>query len=137
MIYRGSWSHRTLARLTFMTRFLQQPERVVAKQIDKCKKRFRTRAFLSNVFLPCYPLLLHCRGFRVVVVVWPQALAEELDSKISALADEMYEEGIDAATLARIVKDKDAAEARSAKLYAEVRASCRRACFSCLGILTG
>ncbi|CBJ26283.1 ABC transporter, ATP-binding protein [Ectocarpus siliculosus] len=48
-----------------------------------------------------------------------EALVEELDSKISALTDEMYEEGIDAATVARIVKDKDAAEARSAKLYAE------------------
>lgn len=33
----------------------------------------------------------------------------------------MYEEGNDAETVAKIVKDKEAAEARSAKLYKEVR----------------
>jgi len=50
-----------------------------------------------------------------------QALVEELENKITSLTEEMYAEGNDAATVARIVKDKDDAEARSAKLYQEVR----------------
>lgn len=55
------------------------------------------------------------------MVPYPQALVEELDTKIADLTDKMYEEGNDAATVAKIVKDKEAAEARSAKLYKEVR----------------
>lgn len=83
-----------------------------------------------------HPVVLRCRGFPFLLPLWcasfsPQALVEELDSKISALTDEMYEEGIDAATVARIVKDKEAAEERSAKLYAEVRASYPRGCYLC------
>lgn len=50
-----------------------------------------------------------------------QALVEELEAKITSLTEDMYAEGNDAATVARIVKDKDDAEARSAKLYQEVR----------------
>eukprot|EP00752_Nemacystus_decipiens_P011899 g10551.t1 len=48
-----------------------------------------------------------------------EAMVEDLDSKISALTDSMYEEGIDAETVAKIVEDREAAEARSAKLYEE------------------
>lgn len=51
----------------------------------------------------------------------PQAMVEELDMKIKSLTDKMYEEGNGASTVAVIVKDKEAAEARSAKLYKEVR----------------
>lgn len=48
-----------------------------------------------------------------------EALVEELDVKIQDLTDKMYEEGNDAATVAKIVGDKEAAEARSGKLYQE------------------
>lgn len=47
-------------------------------------------------------------------------MVEELDTKVKALTDKMYQEGIDAKTVAKIVADKEAAEARSAKLYWEV-----------------
>eukprot|EP00903_Cladosiphon_okamuranus_P014012 g13030.t1 len=49
-----------------------------------------------------------------------EAMVEELDTQINSLSDKMYEEGIDATTVAKIVKDKEAAEARSGMLYAEV-----------------
>ena len=45
---------------------------------------------------------------------------EELDGKIKTLTDKMFEDGVDAKTVAKIVDDKDAVEARSAKLYQEV-----------------
>lgn len=47
-------------------------------------------------------------------------MVEELDAKIQNLTNKMYEEGVDAKTVAKIVEDKEAAEARSAKLYQEV-----------------
>lgn len=50
-------------------------------------------------------------------------MVEELDTKIKSLTDKMYEEGIDTKTVAKIVEDKEAAEARSAKLYQEVSGS--------------
>lgn len=50
-----------------------------------------------------------------------QALVEELENKIASLTEEMYAEGKDTATVTRLVKDKDAAEARSAQLYQEVK----------------
>lgn len=63
----------------------------------------------------CDVTVLYC------IMTCPQALVEELDATITALTEKMYEEGIHEATVAKIIKDKDAAEARSAKLYKEVR----------------
>ncbi|CAN0018833.1 unnamed protein product [Pylaiella littoralis] len=48
-----------------------------------------------------------------------EVLVEELDRKITGLTEKMYDEGNDAATVAKIVKEKEAAEARSVKLYKE------------------
>lgn len=52
---------------------------------------------------------------------WPQALLEELEGKIKTLETDLYAEGASAATVGKIVKDKEATEARVAKLYKEVR----------------
>lgn len=52
---------------------------------------------------------------------WPQALLEELEDKINTLEADLYAEGASAATVGRIVKDKEATEARVVKLYTEVR----------------
>lgn len=54
--------------------------------------------------------------------VWlPQALLEELEGKISTLECDLYAEGASAATVEKILKEKEATEARVAKLYKEVR----------------
>lgn len=54
-------------------------------------------------------------------MLWAQALLEELENKIKTLETDLYAEGASAATVGKIVKDKEATEARVVKLYKEVR----------------
>lgn len=60
---------------------------------------------------PCFPC----------PVLWAQALLEELENKIKTLETDLYAEGASAATVGKIVNDKEATEARVVKLYKEVR----------------
>lgn len=91
--------------------------------------RFSEFPRLLKISTPCSPsftvrfvfVSVLCGPVRTICVLGWQALVEELDSKIKALTEKMYQEGNDATTVGKIMKDKEAAEARSAKLYQEVR----------------
>lgn len=55
------------------------------------------------------------------LTLWPQAMLEELERNQEALTAKMYDDGNDAATVSKIVKDKEAGDAKVAKLYKEVK----------------
>lgn len=75
----------------------------------------------------------------------PQAILEDLEGKLEAITEKLYKEGSDAATAAKIMKDKEAAEARVAKLYKEVGVGPPRSlwqgrtvrCLVCFGVVFG
>ena len=53
--------------------------------------------------------------------MFPQGLLEDLEGNLKTLETKLYAEGTDAATVGKIVEDKEATETRVAKLYQEVR----------------